>query len=72
MAPFGAMVQKPVQDEMKKAEAAMIAGTLHPFDAPVKDNAGKLRLASGTLSDDALNKMDYYVEGVQGKIPASK
>jgi simple sugar transport system substrate-binding protein len=72
MAPFGAMVPKPVQDEMKKAEAAMVAGTLHPFDAPVKDNAGKVRLASGTLSDDALNKMDYYVEGVQGKLPSSK
>jgi hypothetical protein len=26
--------------------------------------------AGKTISDDALSKMDYYVEGVQGKLPA--
>ena len=30
-------------------------------------------LAAGkAITDEALSKMDYYVEGVQGKIPASK
>jgi len=34
---------------------------------------GKERLAAGkTITDDALSKMDYYVEGVQGKLPAAK
>ena len=34
---------------------------------------GKERLAaSKVITDEVLNKMDYYVEGVQGKIPASK
>jgi simple sugar transport system substrate-binding protein len=39
----------------------------------MRDNDGRERLAAGqVISDDALLKMDYYVEGVQGKLPASK
>jgi len=73
MGPFGKTVPQDAQGQMKKAEAAIAAGTLHPFTGPFKDNDGKERLAAGkTITDDVLNKMDYYVEGVQGKIPASK
>ena len=40
---------------------------------PIKDNDGKERLAAGKMiTDDELSKMDYYVEGVQGKLPAAK
>ncbi|HAT33449.1 MAG TPA: BMP family ABC transporter substrate-binding protein [Janthinobacterium sp.] len=46
----------------------IVAGTLTPFTGPVKDNEGKVRLDKGTMSDDALNKMDYFVEGVSGKV----
>jgi simple sugar transport system substrate-binding protein len=39
----------------------------------MKDNDGKERLAAGkAITDEALSKMDYYVEGVQGKLPATK
>ncbi len=73
MGPFGKAVPKETQDLMKKAEGEIAAGTLHPFTGPMKDNDGKERLASGkAITDEALSKMDYYVEGVQGKIPASK
>ena len=73
MGPFGKDVPKETQDLMKKAEADIAAGKLNPFTGPMKDNAGKERLAAGkTITDEALSKMDYYVEGVQGKIPASK
>jgi simple sugar transport system substrate-binding protein len=73
MGPFGKSVPKDVQDQMKKAEADIAAGKLHPFTGPMKDNEGKERLAGAkAIGDEALSKMDYYVEGVQGKIPASK
>ena len=73
MGPFGKTVPKDVQDLEKKAEADIGSGKLHPFTGPMKDNDGKERLAAGkTITDDALSKMDYYVEGVQGKLPASK
>jgi simple sugar transport system substrate-binding protein len=73
MAPFNKAVPQDVQDQVKKVEADMKSGKFHPFTGPVKDNEGKERLAAGKAMDDAtLNKMDYYVEGVQGKLPASK
>jgi simple sugar transport system substrate-binding protein len=71
MAPFNKAVPQDVQNEVKKIEADMKAGKFHPFTGPVKDNTGKERLAASKVIDDAtLNKMDYYVEGVQGKLPA--
>jgi basic membrane protein A and related proteins len=70
MAPFGKSVPQSVQDEVRKVEADIKAGKFHPFTGPVKDSDGKERLAAGKTIDDAtLNKMDYYVEGVQGKLP---
>jgi simple sugar transport system substrate-binding protein len=70
MAPFSKAVPQDVQDLVKKTEADIRAGKFHPFTGPVKDNEGKERLAAGkTLDDGTLNKMDYYVEGVQGKLP---
>jgi simple sugar transport system substrate-binding protein len=51
----------------------MAAGKLNPFTGPMKDNTGKERLAAGkTITDGDLSKMDYYVEGVVGKLPSSK
>ncbi|MEO6929568.1 MAG: BMP family ABC transporter substrate-binding protein [Casimicrobiaceae bacterium] len=73
MAPFNPAVPQDVRDQMLKAQAEIVAGRLHPFTGPLKDNEGKLRLAAGTtISDDALLKMDYYVEGVQGKLPSAQ
>ena len=73
MAPFSKAVPQDVQDLVRKTEAEMKAGKFHPFAGPFKDNTGKERLAAGKSLDDAtLNKMDYYVEGVQGKLPSSK
>jgi basic membrane protein A and related proteins len=73
MAPFNKAVPQDVQDLVRKTEADIKAGKFHPFTGPYKDNAGKERLAAGKSLDDAtLNKMDYYVEGVQGKLPAAR
>ena len=73
MGPFGKSVPKDVQDAMKAAEAGIASGKLHPFTGPIKDNDGKERLAAGkVITDDALSKMDYYVDGVQGRLPAAK
>jgi simple sugar transport system substrate-binding protein len=70
MAPFSKAVPQDVQDLVKKTEGDIRAGKFHPFTGPVKDNEGKERIAAGKTIDDAtLNKMDYYVEGVQGKLP---
>ena len=70
MAAFNPVVPKDVQDLVNKTAADIAAGKFHPFTGPVKDNDGKERLAAGKIMSDAdLLKMDYYVDGVQGKLP---
>jgi len=70
LAPINPAVPKDVVDMVTKAEKDIVAGTLHPFQGPLKDNAGKERVAAGkTMSDDELQKMDFYVAGVQGSLP---
>jgi basic membrane protein A len=49
--------------------AAIVDGTLKPFAGPLRDNAGSLRLASGSLDDAAIKSMDWFVEGVVGTLP---
>ena len=50
-------------------EAEIAARRFHPFSGRIVDNEGKVRQESGTMTDDLLNRMDYYVQGVQGQLP---
>jgi simple sugar transport system substrate-binding protein len=63
---------KELVDAVKKREDEIRAGAFHPFTGPIKSNEGKEVIASGTLSDEQLGKMDYYVDGVVGKVPVGK
>jgi Uncharacterized ABC-type transport system, periplasmic component/surface lipoprotein len=67
---FNAAVPQDVLQLVEEKKQAIIAGKLTPFDGPLKDNAGKVVLESGSLNDDALTRMNYYVEGVVGKLPS--
>jgi basic membrane protein A and related proteins len=52
----------------KKAE--IVAGKFHPFSGPVKGNDGTTRVPAGkTLSDKEIDSINWYVEGVEGKVP---
>ncbi len=70
MAPLSPAVPKDVQDQAKKLEAQIVAGKFHPFTGPVIDQDGKVRVPAGqVISDQDLEKMDYYVQGVASKLP---
>jgi basic membrane protein A and related proteins len=70
LAPLNPAVPKDVAELVAAREKDIGAGKLHPFQGPVKDNEGKERVAAGkTMGDEELSKMDFYVEGVQGKLP---
>jgi basic membrane protein A and related proteins len=63
-------------DVAKKAmevKEAIKAGTFEVFTGPIVDNAGKERLAKDAKGDDEFKgKIDFYVKGVEGKIPSGK
>lgn len=53
-------------NDMKKQ---IIAGKFHPFAGPLKDQSGKVKVPAGkTMTDSELLSMDWFVEGVVGKI----
>jgi basic membrane protein A len=58
------VVPKEVVDKVTAERAAIIGGK-HIFSGPLKDTAGKERVAAGAALDDAgLWKMDWFVPGV--------
>ncbi|MFM1989764.1 MAG: hypothetical protein RJA99_2721 [Pseudomonadota bacterium] len=69
--PVAADVPKDTVALLRAREADIVAGRLHPFTGPIRDNEGRVRLQQGTMSDDDLNRIDWLVEGVAGKIPRS-
>lgn len=51
-------------------KAAILAGTFHPFQGPVKDQQGATKVAAGqTITEAELWSMKWYVDGVEGKLP---
>ena len=70
LAPLNPAVPKDVADQVAKAQKDIVDGKLHPFQGPLSDNAGKERVPAGkAMSDDEMQKMDFYVAGVQGSLP---
>ena len=64
------------EDVKKKIEAIKAGykdGSFDVFKGPIVDNEGKERLAKDTTADQAWkDKIDFYVKGVDGKIPSGK
>ncbi len=66
IAPYGPDVPPDVAKAADEVKAGIIAGTLHPFDGPVSNQKGEVVIAQGQhASDEQLQKMDWYVKGVQ-------
>jgi len=69
IAPLNKVVPKAVAEEVQALSDKIVAGTFHPFTGPIKDQSGKLILKAGeVMKDRDLLSMDYYVEGVDGKL----
>ncbi|MEI7443439.1 MAG: BMP family ABC transporter substrate-binding protein [Burkholderiales bacterium] len=69
--PVAADVPKETVALLRSREADLVAGRVHPFTGPIRDNEGRVRLQQGSMSDDDLNRIDWLVEGVAGKVPRS-
>jgi basic membrane protein A and related proteins len=62
-----------IKTKIDEIKAGMKAGTFEVFAGPVTDNEGKERLAKdGKVDDDWMGKIDFFVKGVEGKVPSGK
>lgn len=67
------VVPEATKKKVDEIKAGMKAGTFEVFTGPVVTNDGKEVLAQGTAADQAWkDKIDFYVKGVEGKIPSAK
>ena len=70
---FNEAIPEAIRKKAEEAAAAIKAGTKDPFDGPIVDSTGKERLAKDAKPDQAFkDKVDFYVKGVEGKIPTGK
>jgi len=70
LASFSEDLPADVVKEAKDAMAAIAAGKLHPFTGPINKQDGSPWLKAGeTAPDGDLLGMNFYVEGVDGKLP---
>jgi basic membrane protein A len=68
--PYGAAVPADVRAFVDGKKAELVAGKLKPFAGPIKGQDGKLRVAAGkALSDKEILGINWYVEGIAGKLP---
>ena len=65
-------VPQEIKDKVEKAKAGMKDGSFAVWTGPVKDNTGKDVLEAGKVADDAfLRGINFYVNGVEGKVPGT-
>jgi simple sugar transport system substrate-binding protein len=70
LAPFNTRVPKGLRDQIARLKGQIISGRLHPFAGPIIDQTGRERVPAGvTISDDELGRMNYFVQGVDSKLP---
>ena len=67
------VVPEAAKKRVDEIKAGLKAGTFAVFRGPIKDNTGKIVLEKDQVADDAWKgKINFYVEGVEGKIPSNK
>lgn len=70
LASFGEAVTPDTRKLATEAKEKVLAGAVMPFEGPVKDQTGKVRIEAGKRPTTAeLETTDYLVEGVIGTIP---
>ncbi|MHA1523137.1 MAG: BMP family ABC transporter substrate-binding protein [Alphaproteobacteria bacterium] len=68
--PFGAGVSEETRALINVVKKKIASAAMTPFDGPIKDNEGKMRVEAGaSMSDKDLGGMNWYVEGIVGKLP---
>jgi simple sugar transport system substrate-binding protein len=59
-----------VKAQVEKLSAGLKDGSFAAYTGPVTDNTGKVRLPQGEVAtQEWLDKIDFYVKGVEGKVP---
>ncbi len=63
-------VPEALKKTVMEREAGLKNGSLHIWKGPIVDQSGKVVVPAGQVADDKfLHGIDFYVKGVEGKVP---
>ena len=66
-------VPQAAKDQVEKIKAGLKDGSFAVFKGPIVDNTGAEKLAKDAVGDDAWKGgVNFYVKGVEGKVPSGK
>jgi basic membrane protein A and related proteins len=69
LAGFGHAATPPIRARVRKTFERIRSGELRPFDGPVRDQRGNLRIAGRQPDITELEETNYLAEGIIGEIP---
>ncbi|AFY35806.1 BMP family ABC transporter substrate-binding protein [Calothrix sp. PCC 7507] len=73
ISPMNQVIPAEVQQLINAKREEFIQGISHPFDGPIKDQQGLVRVPKGKVLEDPKQLvMDWYVEGIEGAVPQKK
>jgi len=73
LASISEQVPAAARARVAEVSAGLKGGTFAIWKGPIVDQGGKSHLEAGQTADDAfLSKIDFYVKGVEGKLPTAK
>ena len=65
-------IPQEVKDKVAAAKAGLKEGSLHIWQGPLVNNRGEVVLKDGEVADDGfLAGVNFFVQGVEGKVPGS-
>jgi len=73
LAPLTANAPEGSREKVDEMRAKIVSGEFHVFGGPLKDQKGVVRVKKGeVMTDSEMLSMDWFVEGVVGKIDTGK
>jgi simple sugar transport system substrate-binding protein len=67
------VVPEAARKKVEEVKAGLKSGEFEVFTGPIVDNTGKEVLAAGVKADQAWkDKVNFFVRGVEGKVPAAQ
>jgi basic membrane protein A and related proteins len=72
LSPFGPAVSAEKRETIARAKQRLLDGTQPVYRGPLRDNTGKTVVSAGVtirIEDPALDRMNWFIEGIQGDIP---
>jgi simple sugar transport system substrate-binding protein len=67
------VVPEDAKKRVEEIKAGLKDGSFEVFTGPISDNTGKVRLPKDQKADQEWkDKIDFYVKGVEGKVPTGK